>query len=144
MIYESFSIEDTKLIARNIGQKANAGDIYCLNGDLGSGKTLFCKGFAEGLVIKDNITSPTFNIMNIYEGRIKLYHFDVYRIKNIDEMYDTGYEEFFFGDGVCLVEWSNLISELIPKGSTQINIFKDLKKGENYRVIEVNYDSISN
>lgn len=144
MIYESFSIEDTKKIARDIGQNANIGDIYCLNGELGAGKTLFSKGFAEGLSIKDNITSPTFNIMNIYEGRVKLYHFDVYRIKDIDEMYDTGYEEFFFGDGVCLVEWSNLISELIPENSTQINICKDLQKGENYRVIEVNYDSISN
>ena len=143
MIIESFSSEYTKDVGEKIGYKAKKGHIYCLNGDLGTGKTEFSKGFAKGLLIKEHITSPTFNIMNIYEGRIPLYHFDVYRIKHIDEMYDTGYEEFFFGNGVCLIEWSNIIQELIPNYAININISKDINKGENYRLIEVSYDSIS-
>ena len=144
MTYESFSVDDTKQIAKKLAQQAKPKDIYCLNGDLGAGKTAFSKGFAEGLLIQDNITSPTFNIMNIYEGRLNLYHFDVYRIKDIEEMYDTGYEEFFFGDGVCLIEWAEMIEQILPKESIKINISKDLLKDENYRLIEVTYDNTSN
>lgn len=144
MIYESFSSEYTREVGQKIGTQANKGDIYCLNGDLGAGKTEFAKGFAKGLLIKDHITSPTFNIMNIYQGRAPLYHFDVYRIKHIDEMFDTGYEEFFFGEGVCLVEWSNIIKEIIPINAIKINISKDIKQGDNYRLIEVSYENTSN
>jgi len=145
MIYESFSVEETKEIAKRVAEKAKPKDIYCLNGDLGSGKTAFSQGFAEGLMIKDSVTSPTFSIMNVYKGKYDLYHFDVYRIRDIEEMYDTGYEEFFYGEGVCLVEWSTLIKELIPKNAVEINISKDLSKDEDYRLIEVkNYEGFSN
>ncbi len=137
MLLESYSIEETKNIAYKIAQKAVKGDIFCLEGELGAGKTSFSQGFAKGLGINDYITSPTFTIMNIYESNIPLYHFDVYRIEDIDEMYEIGYEEYFFGDGICLVEWSNLIEELIPNKAIKIIITKDLKKGEDYRRIEV-------
>ena len=137
MLLESYSIEETKNIAYKIAKKAVKGDIFCLEGELGAGKTSFSQGFAKGLGINDYITSPTFTIMNIYESNIPLYHFDVYRIEDIDEMYEIGYEEYFFGDGICLVEWSNLIEELIPNKAIKIIITKDLEKGEDYRRIEV-------
>lgn len=139
MVYESFSAKETMDIACNFGLNASCGDIFCLDGDLGVGKTVFTKGFAKGLQIPDYkyITSPTFNIINEHEGRLKLYHFDVYRITDIDEMYDLGFEEFFFGKGVCLVEWAELIKELIPEDAYWIKIEKNLDKGEDYRKIIV-------
>lgn len=138
MIKESFSEQDTFLFAKELGINSKKGEIYCLDGDLGTGKTVFAKGFAEGLDIKEAVTSPTFTIVKEYEdGRIPLYHFDVYRISDPDEMYAIGYEDYFFGDGVCLVEWSELIDELIPDEAVHINIIKDVNKSFDYRKIEV-------
>lgn len=137
MIYEVYNEEETKKIGYDLGLNAKAGDIFCLKGDLGVGKTVFTKGFAEGLAINDHITSPTFTIVNEYTGRLPFYHFDVYRIGDPDEMYDIGYEEYFFGDGVCLVEWAELIEELIPQNAIWITIEKDLQKSLSYRKIEV-------
>ena len=133
---ESFSPQQTESIGFELGQKAKAGDIYCLSGDLGVGKTVFTRGFAKGLGVEEEyITSPTFTIINEYDGRLNLYNFDVYRIGSIEEMDDTGYEEYFFGDGVCLIEWAELIEEIIPPDAVWINIEKDLDKGFDYRRI---------
>ncbi|GKX30486.1 tRNA (adenosine(37)-N6)-threonylcarbamoyltransferase complex ATPase subunit type 1 TsaE [Vallitalea longa] len=138
MIYKSFSAEETKEIGRNMGDKAEKGQIYCLLGDLGVGKTVFTKGFAEGLGINEHITSPTFTIVNeYYTDKLKFNHFDVYRIDDPDEMYEIGYEEYFYNDAVCLVEWADLIKELMPKEAIWINIEKDLDKGIDYRKITV-------
>ena len=138
MIIESYSPEETKAFGEKIGLEAKAGSIYCLSGDLGVGKTVFTKGFAEGLGVTDKyITSPTFTIINEYQGRLNLYHFDVYRISAIDEMDDTGYEDYFFGNGVCLVEWAELVEEVIPKDAVWITIEKNLEKGDDYRKITV-------
>ena len=112
---ESRSEQETYQAGRQLGQFAKPGEIYCLNGDLGVGKTVFTKGFAEGIGIQEPVNSPTFTIIQQYEeGRLPLYHFDVYRISDIDEMEEIGYEDYFFGDGVCLIEWANLIEEIIP------------------------------
>ena len=138
MVIESMSAEDTKQFAYSLGKTAAAGDIFCLSGDLGAGKTVFAKGFAQGLNVMEDVTSPTFTIVNEYCGRLKLYHFDVYRIANSDDMYDTGYEEYFFGEGVCLVEWAETVKGIIPPNAVWIQISKDLAKGENYRIITVN------
>jgi tRNA threonylcarbamoyladenosine biosynthesis protein TsaE len=116
MIFESFSENDTADFAKGLGEAARVGDIYCLCGGLGCGKTVFAKGFAVGLGVKGVVTSPTFTVMNRYEGRLPFYHFDVYRIKSVGEMADIGYEDYFFGDGVCLVEWADMIKEIIPSG----------------------------
>ena len=138
MIKESFQEKDTFEFARQLGEQASPGEIYCLEGDLGTGKTVFAKGFAAGLGIREPVTSPTFNIVKEYEeGRLPLYHFDVYRIADPDEMYAIGYEYYFFGQGVCLVEWSSLIRELIPEGAVQILLEKDPEKGFDYRRITV-------
>lgn len=137
MFIESFCPEDTFKLGKKLGAKAKKGDIYCLKGDLGVGKTVFTKGLAEGLDIKQNITSPTFTIVNIYEGKLPLYHFDVYRINEVEEMYEIGYEEMFFGDGVCLIEWAEIIEDIIPKYAIWINIKKDYSKNEDYRIITV-------
>nr|WP_317358523.1 tRNA (adenosine(37)-N6)-threonylcarbamoyltransferase complex ATPase subunit type 1 TsaE [uncultured Tyzzerella sp.] len=138
MKIEVFSEKETKEIAYDIAKNAKKGDIYCLCGDLGTGKTQFSKGFSKGLLIDEDITSPTFTIVNQYdEGRLPFYHFDVYRINDIEELYDIGYEEYFFGEGVCLIEWAELIKDIIPKNATWIKIYKNLEKGEDYRLIEV-------
>lgn len=135
-IYESFSEEMTFDIGKKLGKSAKAGDIVCLEGDLGVGKTVFTKGFAEGLGIDENVDSPTFTIVQEYVcGRIPLYHFDVYRIADVSEMDEIGYEDYFFGDGVCLIEWASRIYELIPESVLKIRIEKDLKKGFEYRRI---------
>ncbi len=139
MKYETYNEEETKRIGYELGRRAQAGEVYCLKGDLGTGKTVFTKGFAEGLGITEHITSPTFTIINEYrEGRIPLYHFDVYRIGDSDEMYDIGYEEYIDGDGICLIEWAELIEDIIPKDAKWIVIEKDLTKEDIcYRKIEV-------
>lgn len=137
MIKEVYDEKETKALGYNLGLNAKSGQIYCLKGDLGVGKTVFTKGFAEGLGITDYITSPTFTIVNEYKGRLPFYHFDVYRIGDPDEMYDIGYEEYFYGDGVCLIEWAELIEELLPDDVCWIIIEKDLNKGITYRKIEV-------
>jgi ATPase, YjeE family len=139
MIIESYSPEETKALGKKIGEEAKPGSIYCLSGDLGVGKTVFTKGFAQGLGVTDKyITSPTFTIINEYQGRLSLYHFDVYRINCIEEMDDTGYEDYFFGNGVCLVEWAELVKEIIPQEAVWITVEKNLEKGDNYRKITVN------
>ena len=138
MIYESMSEKDTFEFGKKLGEKATAGQIICLDGDLGVGKTVFTQGFAKGLGIEDSVNSPTFSIIQIYdEGRLPLYHFDVYRIGEPEEMYEIGYEEYFFGEGVCLIEWSKLIEELIPDEAITVTIEKDLSKGLDYRKISV-------
>ncbi len=137
MIYEAFDEKETKEIGFLLGKNAKPGQIYCLKGDLGAGKTVFTKGFAQAMGITEHITSPTFTIVNEYAGRLPLYHFDVYRIGSLEEMEDTGYEEYFFGRGVCLVEWAELIEELLPEYAFWVSIEKDYQKGENYRKITV-------
>ena len=128
----------TETLGFNMGKSAKAGDVYCLDGDLGVGKTVFTQGFAKGLGINEPINSPTFTIVQEYhEGRLPLYHFDVYRIGDITEMDEIGYEEYFYSEGVCLIEWGNLISEIMPENATYITISKDLSKGFDYRRIEV-------
>ncbi len=138
MIIESFSSDDTKHAGLLIGTEAKRKDIFCLTGDLGAGKTMFSKGFAQGLLLENEITSPTFTIVNEYEGgRIPFYHFDVYRLKNSDELWDLGFEDYLYGNGVCLIEWADIVKEDIPENAIWICIKKDLTKGENYRIIEI-------
>ena len=136
--YEVFSPEETMALAERLGQQASSGDIICLNGELGAGKTVFTKGFAKGLGVTDNVVSPTFTIVQeYYSGRLPMYHFDVYRIDDPDEMYEIGYEEYFFGDGVTLIEWSGLIAELIPPEAASVLIEKDPERGDDYRKITI-------
>ena len=138
MEYNSFSPEDTFRIARELGKQAEAGDVFCLNGDLGVGKTLFSQGFAQGLGIQESVNSPTFTIVQVYdEGRLPLYHFDVYRIEDSEEMEEVGFMDMIYGDGVCLIEWANLIADILPERYTTITIEKDLEKGFDYRLIRV-------
>ncbi|MCM1153835.1 MAG: tRNA (adenosine(37)-N6)-threonylcarbamoyltransferase complex ATPase subunit type 1 TsaE [Roseburia sp.] len=137
-LYETHSAQETFDLGRKIGEKARPGQIYSLIGDLGVGKTVFTQGLAQGLGITEAVNSPTFTIMQIYEeGRLPFYHFDVYRIGDVSEMEEIGYEEYFYGDGVCLIEWANLIEEILPKDCIQITIAKDLAKGFDYRKITV-------
>ncbi len=135
--YESRSEEQTYQKGYEIARKAKVGDIYCLIGDLGVGKTIFSKGFASGLGITEPVTSPTFTIVQEYEGSMPLYHFDMYRIEDPDELEMIGYEDYFFGEGVCLVEWANNVEEVIPKEAKWISIEKDLEKGFDYRKITI-------
>lgn len=138
MVWETKGPEETFALGEELGRKARAGQVYCLNGDLGVGKTVFTQGFAKGLGIEEPVNSPTFTIVQEYEkGRLKLYHFDVYRIGDVEEMDEIGYEDCFYGDGVCLIEWSNLIEEILPERVTSITIEKDLEKGFDYRRIAV-------
>ena len=138
MIHESFSEQETFAIGKQLGEQVQPGEIFLLEGDLGVGKTVFAKGFAEGLGIQEPITSPTFTIIQEYEeGRIPLYHFDVYRIADVEEMYELGYEGYFFGGGVCLIEWASLIEEILPKECKSITIEKELEKGFDYRKITI-------
>lgn len=138
MVWETNGPEETFEIGRGLGQMAKAGEVYCLNGDLGVGKTVFTQGFAKGLGIEEPVNSPTFTIVQQYEeGRLKLYHFDVYRIGDVEEMEEIGYEDCFYGDGVCLIEWSNLIEEILPEKVTSITIEKNLEHGFDYRRIVV-------
>lgn len=136
--FESRSEAETFAFAKTLGAAARQGEIYCLDGDLGVGKTVFAKGFAEGLGISEPVTSPTFTIVHEYDdGRLPLYHFDVYRIADPDEMEAIGYEDYFYGDGVCLIEWSELIGELLPETARHVLIEKDLKQGADYRRIRL-------
>lgn len=137
MNFTSMSEQETFEIGYQIGQAAKAGDIYCLIGDLGVGKTVFSKGFAKGIGIDEHITSPTFTIVQVYDGEKPLYHFDMYRIEDPDELEMIGYEEYFFGQGVCLVEWANNVEDAIPEEAKWIYIEKDLDKGFDYRKITI-------
>ena len=135
-LMESSSPEETYDIGRRLGQLAEPGDIVTLSGDLGTGKTVFAKGFAEGLGIADDVTSPTFTIIKEYtDGRIPLAHFDAYRIADPDEMYAIGYEDYLSGDFICLIEWPEMIEELIPGDAIGVRLEKDLEKGFDYRRI---------
>lgn len=121
-----------------LGKAAKCGEVYTLSGELGAGKTVFAKGFAKGLGVEEHVTSPTFTLINEYlSGRLPFYHFDIYRISDISELYDIGYEEYFYANGVCLVEWSERARELMPENAVGITIRKDISKGENYRIAEV-------
>ena len=138
MIKESYCPEETYALGKSLGEAAKPGDVICLNGDLGVGKTVFTQGFADGLAITEPVNSPTFTIVQEYhDGRLPLYHFDVYRIGDISEMDEVGYEDYFFGEGGCLIEWSNLIEEILPDHMTSVTIEKDLQKGFDYRKITV-------
>lgn len=135
------SVEKTISIGTEIGKNVNEGDIICLIGDLGTGKTHITKGIAEGLNVDDHITSPTFNIVNEYDGRLKLYHFDVYRVNDPDEIEAIGFDEYIFGDGVSIIEWANYIEELIPEDHLRITIEKLPDMGVNFRKISIKYNS---
>lgn len=135
---ETHSAEETYELGKKIGLNAKPGQLYCLIGDLGVGKTVFTQGLAAGLGITEPVNSPTFTILQIYEeGRIPFYHFDVYRIEEIEEMEEIGYEEYFDGAGVCLIEWANLIEEILPEEHIRIVIEKDLTSGFDYRTIRI-------
>ena len=135
-IMETFSAEETYTLGKKLGEQAKPGQVYTLIGDLGVGKTVFTQGVADGLGITEPINSPTFTIVQIYEEcRMPFYHFDVYRIGDVEEMDEIGYEDYFYGEGICLIEWANLIEEILPESYTQITIEKDLAKGFDYRRI---------
>lgn len=138
MIKETFSPEETFAFGEALGREARPGEVYTLIGDLGVGKTVLTQGIARGLNIEEPISSPTFTIVQVYEeGRMPFYHFDVYRIGDIEEMEEIGYEDYFYGQGLSLVEWGNLIEELLPDQRREITIEKDLEKGFDYRKITV-------
>jgi tRNA threonylcarbamoyladenosine biosynthesis protein TsaE len=140
MEYDSLSAKDTYDIARKLGEKACAGDVVCLVGDLGVGKTLFSQGFAKGLGIEESVNSPTFTIVQVYEeGRLPLYHFDVYRIEDSEEMEEVGFSDMIYGEGVCLIEWADMISDILPEHYINIVIEKDLQKGFDYRRIVIEH-----
>ncbi|MCR5399214.1 MAG: tRNA (adenosine(37)-N6)-threonylcarbamoyltransferase complex ATPase subunit type 1 TsaE [Lachnospiraceae bacterium] len=132
------SAKETYELARQIGQEVSAGDVICLIGDLGTGKTVFSQGLATGVGVTDIVNSPTFTIVQVYEsGRLPLYHFDVYRIGDPEEMYEIGYDEYISGDGVCLIEWADLIEDILPDRYTKVLIEKDMSKGTDHRKITV-------
>lgn len=138
LIVETNNVHETFALGKKLGSEAKAGKIICLNGDLAVGKTVFTQGFASGLGITESISSPTFTIVQEYtKGRLPLYHFDIYRLSDISELDEIGYEEYFFSDGVCLVEWGDLFPEIFPEQTTYITIKKDIEKGFDYRVIEI-------
>ena len=138
MIIETHSEKETFELGKRLGEKAKPGDVFTLEGDLGVGKTIFTKGFAKGLEIEEPISSPTFTIVQVYEsGRLPFYHFDVYRIGDVEEMDEIGYEDYVYGDGVSMIEWANLIEEILPDNHRNILIEKDLEKGFDYRKITI-------
>lgn len=135
---ETYSYMDTYKLGQEMAERAVPGQVICLTGDLGTGKTVFTQGFADGLGVREYVDSPTFTIVKEYhDGRLPFYHFDVYRIGDVSEMDEIGYEEYFYGDGVCIVEWGMLVEELLPEDCIFIDIKKDRDKGFDYRVIHV-------
>ena len=139
--FETWSRKETEALGEQMGKLAQPGSVYALSGDLGTGKTVFAQGFARGLGIEDAVNSPTFTILQIYEeGRIPFFHFDVYRIEDPDEMEEIGYEDCFYGEGTSLVEWAELIEELLPEQTVHIQIEKVPEKGFDYRRITVNWE----
>lgn len=138
MIIETRSPEETFELGKKIGEAAKPGQVYTLNGNLGVGKTVFTQGVAAGLGITEPVSSPTFTIVQVYEeGRLPFYHFDVYRIGDIEEMEEIGYDDYFFGEGICLIEWAELIRDILPEKRIEITIEKDLTQGFDYRRITV-------
>lgn len=141
MIKETFNSDETFGFAEELAKKAQKGDIYTLIGDLGVGKTVFTQGFAKGLGIDGPVNSPTFTILQVYDkGSMPFYHFDVYRIGDVEEMDEIGYEDCFYGDGVCMIEWADLVKEIIPSSAIRITIDKDLSRGTDYRLIKISGD----
>lgn len=137
-VIETKSEKETFELGFSIGKGAKPGEVYALSGDLGVGKTVFTKGVAAGLAVKEQVNSPTFTIVQVYEsGRLPFYHFDVYRIGDPEEMEEIGYEDYFYGEGLCLVEWADLIEELMPEDTKWVTIEKDLEKGFDYRRIVI-------
>ncbi|MDD7147007.1 MAG: tRNA (adenosine(37)-N6)-threonylcarbamoyltransferase complex ATPase subunit type 1 TsaE [Lachnospiraceae bacterium] len=137
-VYETYSAQETRTLGEKIGLRAAPGEVYTLTGDLGVGKTVFTQGVAKGLGIDEPVNSPTFTILQVYEeGRMPFYHFDVYRIGDVEEMEEIGYEDCFYGEGVCLIEWAELIGEILPQDCRHITIEKDLQKGFDYRRITI-------
>lgn len=137
-VIDSFSAEETMELGKRLGREARAGEVYTLIGDLGVGKTVLTQGIAEGLGITEPICSPTFTIVQVYEeGRMPFYHFDVYRIGDVEEMDEIGYEDYFYGEGLTMIEWANLIEEILPSHRWEITIQKDLEKGFDYRRITI-------
>ena len=133
---ETFSPEETFQLGQKLGEEAKPGEVYTLVGELGVGKTVLTQGIAKGLLIEEPICSPTFTIVQVYEeGRMPFYHFDVYRIGDIEEMDEIGYEDYFYGQGLTMIEWANLIEEILPEHYLEIRIEKDLQKGFDYRRI---------
>ncbi len=138
MIYETFNEKETYHIGEALARDSKPGDVFCLIGDLGVGKTVFTQGFAKGLEIDEPVSSPTFTIVQVYDsGRMPFYHFDVYRIGDVEEMDEVGFEDYVYGEGVSLIEWANLIEEILPADYTMIRIEKDLEKGFDYRRITI-------
>ena len=138
MVIETLDPEETFEVGRTIGMNAKPGQIYTLTGDLGVGKTVFTQGVAAGLGITEPVNSPTFTIIQEYEdGRLPFYHFDVYRIGDLEEMEEIGYDDYFFGQGICLIEWAELIEEILPEKRIEVTIEKDLEKGFEYRKITI-------
>ena len=136
--YETHDPEETFEVGRKIGMNAKPGQIYTLTGDLGVGKTVFTQGVAAGLGITEPVNSPTFTVIQEYEdGRLPFYHFDVYRIGDLEEMEEIGYDDYFFGQGICLIEWAELIEEILPEKRIEVTIEKDLEKGFEYRKITI-------
>ena len=138
VIIETENPEETFALGQKIGRAATPGQVYTLTGDLGVGKTVFTQGVASGLGITEPVNSPTFTIVQVYEeGRLPFYHFDVYRIGDIEEMEEIGYDDYFFGEGICVIEWAELIEEILPENRISITIEKDLSRGFDYRRITI-------
>ena len=136
-VFVSHSVDETKDFAKNFAKTLNGGEVLCMYGDLGAGKTAFVQGMAEGLSVSDYVNSPTFTIINEYQGRIPLYHFDVYRISDSDEMYEIGYDEYINSDGVCVIEWAELIEDILPDGIIKVTINKLTLDDDREIIIEV-------
>lgn len=138
MVIETRSPEETFQLGEELGRKAVPGQVFTLTGDLGVGKTVFTQGLAKGLGIEEPVNSPTFTIVQVYEeGRLPFYHFDVYRIGDVEEMEEVGFDDYVMGEGVSLIEWADLIGEILPEKRTEIRIEKDLEQGFDYRKITV-------
>lgn len=137
MVYSSNSPKETENIAKAFAKELKSGDVICLNGDLGVGKTAFVQGLAKALGVSEPISSPTFTIVNCYDAKLPIYHFDVYRIEDCDEMYEIGYEEYVYGDGITIIEWPEKIKEILPEKRYDITISKDYSKHDDFRSIEI-------
>ncbi len=138
----SNSPAETEKIAYDVASNLKPGDVICLGGDLGAGKTAFAKGLIKSLGVVDHVTSPTFTIVNEYDGKWPVYHFDVYRINDVEEMFEIGFEEYVYGDGISIIEWADNIKEILPLSHLKIEIKKDLSRGENYREIMIGADNL--
>ncbi len=136
MVYKSFSPEETEKIAKTFAEDLKTGDVICLNGELGVGKTAFTKGLCDALGVTDYVTSPTYTIINRYSADIPIFHIDAYRIEDSDEMYEIGFEDCL-AEGICIIEWSVMIEDILPKNRIEISIKRDIAIGENYREINV-------